>query len=145
MSVYVHIRSCLILRVITLMSNPLALLDSLGPSTQCHKITLNDVLGVLGVEPQRKRSWKVIGVDEFVAVHNAAGVVHANGLSKRRGVWQRRNLGGQSSRRLAPFSGQLWRGRLAGGRTSWALLRTRRGFASSETGVADGDSSVKGK
>lgn len=34
-----------------LVSDPFALLNSLGSCAQCHKVTLDDVLSVLGVEP----------------------------------------------------------------------------------------------
>ena len=44
-----------------LVSDPFALLNGLGSCTQCHKVTLDDVLSVLGVEPQRKRPRKMIG------------------------------------------------------------------------------------
>lgn len=33
------------------MGDPFALFNSLGSSTQSHKVTLDDVLDVVGVEP----------------------------------------------------------------------------------------------
>jgi hypothetical protein len=122
-----------------LMSDPLALFNGFWACTQCHKVTLDNVFGILGVEPQRKRTRKVIGRDKIVTAHGAAGIVHANSLRERRGAGQRRNLGSQASCRLVPLGWQLWRRRLTGGRTSWALLRTTASLTgtASETSVAD--------
>lgn len=44
-----------------LMGDPFTLLDGFRSCAQCHKVTLDNVFGVLGVEPQRQRPRKVIG------------------------------------------------------------------------------------
>lgn len=51
----------------TLVSNPLSLLHSLRPSTQGHEVALDNVLGIVGVEPERQRARKVIGLEKVLA------------------------------------------------------------------------------
>lgn len=41
--------------LLTLVCNPLPLLDSLGPGAQRHKVSLDNVLGARSVQPRRQR------------------------------------------------------------------------------------------
>lgn len=87
----------------TLVRNPFTLLNSLGSSAESHEISLDDVLGILSIEPEGKRSRQVVSRDEVVAGHGTTGFIHADGLGKRRRVGQRRNFRGQASRGLTPL------------------------------------------
>ena len=67
----------------TLVCNPLALLNSLGPSAQSHEVTLHNVLRILGIEPEWKRPRQVVGGNNLIATgQGATRVVHANGLGE---------------------------------------------------------------
>lgn len=87
----------------TLVRNPFTLLNSLGSSAEGHEVPLDDVLGILSIEPEGKRSRQVVSRDEVVGSHGATRVIHADGLSKRRRVGQRRNFRGQARRGLTPL------------------------------------------
>lgn len=79
-----------------LMRDPLALLNRLWPSAEGHKVALDNVLDILSVDPEGEGSREVVRVDDVVATrHDAARLVHADGLGERRGVWQRRDLGSE--------------------------------------------------
>jgi len=86
-----------------LVRNPFTLLNSLGSSAEGHEISLDDVLGILGIEPEGERSRQVISRDEVVAGHGTTGFIHADGLGERRRVGQRRNFRGQARRGLTPL------------------------------------------
>lgn len=51
----------------TLVGNPLALFDSLWSGTQGHEVALDNVLGIVGIEPQRQRAREVIGLENILA------------------------------------------------------------------------------
>jgi hypothetical protein len=72
---------------VALMGDPFALLDSLWSSAKSHEISFDNMLGIGRVEPKRQRSRKVIRIKDLVASwHDAARVIHADGLCKRRGT-----------------------------------------------------------
>lgn len=51
----------------TLVSYPLARLNGFRPCAQRHKVTLNNMLAILGVQPERKGTWQMVRVDDVLA------------------------------------------------------------------------------
>lgn len=81
----------------TLMGNPLSLLDRLWPGAQRHEVALDDMLGVVGIQPQRQRAWEVICLEDILTTsHHATLHVHANSLGQRRRLGQWRKVGGET-------------------------------------------------
>lgn len=78
----------------TLVSDPLSLLNGLWPRTQGHEVALDDMLGVVRVEPQRHRPGEMILFESIIATgHQAALLIHGNCLRQRGRLGQRRKIG----------------------------------------------------
>lgn len=80
------------------MRDPLALFDRLGSRTQSHEVALDDMLAIVGVQPDGHRPWQMVGAEKAVAVGQATLVVHANRVGERRRVGQRRDFRSQVGR-----------------------------------------------
>lgn len=52
----------------TLVGNPFARLDRLGPGTEGHKVALDDVLGIGRVDPCRERVRQVVRFEDVIPV-----------------------------------------------------------------------------
>lgn len=78
----------------TLVSNPLSLLNSLWSGTQGHEVALDNMLGIIWVEPQRHRPWEMILFESIITTaYQAALLIHGNGLRQRRRLGQRWKVG----------------------------------------------------
>lgn len=52
----------------TLVGNPLALLDRLGPGAECHEVALDDVLGICRVDPGREGVGQMVSFEGIIPV-----------------------------------------------------------------------------
>lgn len=52
----------------TLVGNPLALLDRLGPGAEGHEVALDNVLGIGRVDPGRERVGQVVSFEGVIPV-----------------------------------------------------------------------------
>lgn len=81
----------------TLVSDPLSLLNGLWSRTQGHEIALDNVLGVVWVEPQRHGPWEVILFEGIITTgHQAALLIHCYRLRQRGRLGQRWKVGRQA-------------------------------------------------
>lgn len=73
------------------MSQPLALVNRLWSGTERHKVALDNVLCVGGIQPQGKRPWELVCRQGILGRPH-----HADGLRERWGRRQGRQLGGHA-------------------------------------------------
>lgn len=74
------------------MSDPFTRIDRLGPGTEGHEVSLDNVLGVGRVQPHRHGTREVIRVQDLITIgarRCRGGLVHGQGWGAGKG----RNLG----------------------------------------------------
>lgn len=78
----------------TLVGDPLSLLNGLWSGTQGHEVALDNMLGIVWVEPQRNGPREMLLFEAIKTTsHQATLLVHSNRLRKRRGLGQRWEVG----------------------------------------------------
>lgn len=76
------------------MSDPLSLLNGLWSGTQGHEVALDNMLGIIWIEPQRHGPWKMILFEGIITTgHQAALLVHGNRLRQRWRLGERWKVG----------------------------------------------------
>lgn len=89
--------SCLDWKSQTLMSDPLPLLNGLRSSAQGHEVALDDMLGIVRVQPERHGPREMIRFEGIMTTgHQTALLVHRNRLRQRGGLGQRWKISRQT-------------------------------------------------